>query len=109
MLLLFSCAANILVPLILIPKFQHIYPDLLPGQPLPELTQWIISVRMPLMIAGAVWAIVGILIVWMLKSTSGPWLLIPFFLSLGQMALSLYALFQPMLGILSTGSLGPHS
>lgn len=108
LVLFLFCAPNILIPLLVIPQYDHIYRDVLPGQPLPALTQWILSIRQPLMIAGAVWPLLGLLLVWRLKLASMLWLNFPFILSFTQILLTLYALFQPMLGVITSGSVGAH-
>jgi hypothetical protein len=107
-MLLLACAGNILVPLICIPKFELIYQDALPGRPVPELTQWIIALRIPLIILGAAWPIAGIFTFWRLKLTSVLWLYLPYLLSLGQILITLYALYEPMLSLIISGPVNVH-
>jgi len=107
-MLLLACAGNILVPLVCIPNFELIYQNDLPGRPLPGLTQWIIALRIPLMILGAAWPIAGILTVWRLKLASVLWLYLPYLLSLGQILITLYALFKPMLVVIISGPVDVH-
>jgi len=108
LVLFLFCAPNICLPIIGIPKFEQMYRDVLPGQPLPALTQWIVTHPLPIAVAGAIWPIIGILLVWRLKLVSILWFYIPFILSFAQLGLTIYALFQPLLGVITSGSIGPH-
>jgi uncharacterized membrane protein YhaH (DUF805 family) len=95
MLVLLSIA-NIFITFICVPKFEQIFQDALGSRPLPGLTQWVIAGRMPLIILAVIWPIIGIATERRLKLASILWLYIPFMLSLGQIVLTIYALYLPM-------------
>jgi len=95
---------SIFISYFCIPKFEHLFYALYGGQPmemfggkpLPELTEWIFSNRIPLIIASVIWPLLGILLVWRLKLASVLWHYLPFVLSIGQILITLYAFSLPM-------------
>jgi len=94
-LFLFS-AANIFLMLFIVPKFEQIFADALPGAPLPTITVFIISVRIALAIAALGWTILGSFLVWLRKPTAILWINIGILCLFLEIGITIYALILPM-------------
>jgi len=93
------CAINIFLPLFIVPKFEQIFQDALPGRPLPLITQFIISDRILLALIALAWPIAGIIAVWR-QHRAAFWIInlgILFFVAL--LVVSIIALFMPMVSV----------
>jgi hypothetical protein len=66
-------AFNLFLPLFIVPKFEEIYAEALPGMPLPVLTRFIIAARIPLMLIALAWSMAGIAAVWR-RSRAAIWI-----------------------------------
>lgn len=97
-LLIFS-ALNTFLTFLIIPKFQQIYQDALPGKPLPWLTSFILVARIPLMIVAVGWLIAGSLSVWRWRPVSILLLNLGIIFSFLQIVATIYALFIPLIGL----------
>ena len=96
-------AFNIFLPLFIVPKFEQIFQDALPGKPLPEVTDFIIAARIPLALVALIWPVAGFVAVWRRKRAA-LWIInlgVVFFLALT--AITVFALFIPISGGLITG------
>ena len=89
-------AINIFLPLFIVPKFEQIYQDAIPGMPLPGITVFIIAARFPLALVALAWPIAGIITVWR-RQRAAVWIIklgyLYFFLLIG---VTVIALFMPM-------------
>jgi hypothetical protein len=87
---------NIFLPLFIVPKFELIYQEALPGLPLPGITAFIIAARFPLALVAFAWPIAGIIGVWRQHRTA-IWIInlgcLYFFTLIG---FTVIALFMPM-------------
>jgi type II secretory pathway component PulF len=96
-------AINVFLSLFIVPKFEQIYQDALPGMPLPELTVFIIAARLPLALVALAWPIAGIITVKRQQSDAF-WIIklgcLYFFLLIG---ITIFALFIPMGGGIIVG------
>jgi hypothetical protein len=96
-------AINIFLPLFLVPKFERIYQDALPGRPLPEITVFIIAARFLFALVAFAWPIVGVIAVWR-RQRAAIWIInlgyLYFLLAIG---VTVFALFMPIGGDLITG------
>ena len=96
-LFIFS-AANIFVLLFMVPKFEHVFEDALPGKPLPSVTAFILAYRILIAFATLGWPCLGAYLV--RRQTAHPiaWINIGLILSLLQLGITIIALFMPMVG-----------
>jgi hypothetical protein len=89
-------AINIFLPLFIVPKFEQIYQDAIPGMPLPGITVFIIAARYPLALVAFAWPIAEIIAVWR-RQRAAIWIInlgyLYFFLLIG---VTVIALFMPM-------------
>ena len=96
-------AINIFVSLFIVPKFEQIYQDALPGMPLPGITVFVIAARFPLALVALMWPIAGI-ITFQRRKRAAIWIIklghLYFFLLLG---VTVIALFMPMTGGIIVG------
>src|SRR5580692_4918022 len=67
-------AGNIFLQLFIIPKFQQIYADALPGKQLPTITEFILTARMVLLFIAMGWPIAGALLVKLQKPYAILWI-----------------------------------
>lgn len=102
--LIIISVANIYLLLFMIPKFEQIYKDALPGRQLPPLTEFIITARFALMIIALGWPILGTLLLRLQKPYAILWINIGIIWTFLQFGISFVALFMPMIGI--TGTMG---
>lgn len=97
-------AINIFLPLIVVPKFERIYQEALPGMTLPAITSFIISARIPMALIAIAWPIVGIIAFLQQRRRAAIWNInlgcLYFFLLIG---ITVLALFLPIGGTLITG------
>ena len=94
-LMLFG-AANVFLMLFIVPKFEQIYADALPGQHLPPITVFVITARMVLAIIAVGWPILSAVLVQQQKRSAILWInigIVWFFLQTG---VTTIALFLPM-------------
>jgi len=91
-------AINVFLPLFIVPKFEQIFQDALPGQPLPEFTRFVIAARIPLALISVVWPVAGIIAVWR-RQRAAIWIVslgLVFFFAMIQV--TVVALIMPMGG-----------
>jgi len=98
LLFLFS-GMNIFVQVVIIPKFQQIYADALPGMPLPGLTQFMISARVEVVFIAVAWTVVGAILLRMQKRYAKLWIYLGMMWAVLHIAINIVALFMPMVGI----------
>jgi hypothetical protein len=91
-------AVNVFVVSFIIPKFERIYQDALPGTPLPALTQFFFSHRILLAIVPLAWTLVGIVLVKGRKSAAIPCINLGLFWNCLQTVTVIVALFTPLFG-----------
>ncbi len=96
-------AINIFLPLFIVPKFEQIYQDAIPGMPLPGITAFIIAARVSLALLALAWPIAGIVAVWQ-RNRAAIWIInlgyVYFFPLIG---ITVIALFMPMTGGIIVG------
>ena len=96
-------AMNILLPLFIVPKFERIYQEALPGMVLPGITVFIIAARLPFALVALAWPIIGIIAAWR-RQRAAAWIInlgcLYFFLLIG---VTVIALFMPLTAGLSGG------
>ena len=93
------CAVNVFILLFIVPKFQQIFMDALPGKPLPLVTLGIIQHSGLLSLIALAWPIIGILMRKWQKPYTSAWIyvgLVLFFLAIG---ITIFAMFTPMIGL----------
>ena len=61
---------HIVVPLFVVPKFEEILSDALPGKPLPPISALFFASRVPLMLIAGVWPVAGLVAVLKRHSTA---------------------------------------
>ena len=90
---------NVFLALFIVPKFEQIFQDALPGQRLPGLTEFIMEDQIPLALLAVVWPVGGIVAVWR-RYRAAIWIVgigcVFFFFLIG---VTITALFQPMIAI----------
>ena len=89
-------AINIFLPLFVVPKFEQIFQDALPGKPLPGITLFLIAARIPLALIALAWPMAGIIAVWR-RHRAAIWIVslgLLFFFAL--IPITIFALFMPM-------------
>ena len=96
LVILFLSAAYIYLQLVIIPKFEMIFQEALPGVPLPTLTLFVIAAKIPLAIIALVWPIAGIVLAHRQPKTASSWLYIGLFLMFLSVGITVIALFMPM-------------
>ncbi len=80
----------------IIPKFEQIYADAMPGKPLPRLTLLLLDSRFPLMAINALWPLAGIVLLMRNHRSTMVWLNLGTLLGFIELALVTLALFLPM-------------
>ena len=94
--LFLSSSVNIYLLLFVVPKFEWIFAEALPGMPLPPVTVFIIAARIGLAVIALGWPIIGSVLVNQQKTYAILWInigLIWTFLEIGTVVI---ALFMPM-------------
>jgi type II secretory pathway component PulF len=94
-LFLFS-AANVFLLLFIVPKFEQIFADTLPGRPLPTVTEFIITGRIVIAIVTLGWPILGAILLRQRKSSAILWINIGIVWTFFQIGITTIALFIPM-------------
>jgi uncharacterized membrane protein HdeD (DUF308 family) len=84
---------NIFMETFVVSKFRGLYQDALPGTLLPNLTQFILTCQVGLVVADAVLLLVGL---WLVRQQKRGWLLVVLGVMNIQIALTVIALFLPM-------------
>ena len=98
-LLTLACAGDCLVWLFVVPKFQMIFADALPGKPLPGMTLLFFRYNFLFALTALAWPIVGIGLYRLQNRYASYWIIggiVLFFLLLG---VTMFALFTPMVGL----------
>jgi len=91
-------AINIFLSLVVVPKFEQIFQEALPGQILPGITTFIISARIPLALIALAWPITGVLAVWQ-RHRAAIWIIyLGFLYFFALIGVTVFALFIPMVG-----------
>ena len=89
-------ALNVVAALYVVPRFEVIFQDSMPGRPLPALTLFIVAARFPLAFLALAWPIAGMVAVW--RRTRGAiWIVglgLLFFFAL--VPVTVFALLTPM-------------
>lgn len=99
-------AANIFLLLFIVPKFEQIFADALPGKPLPTVTNFIIAGRVILAIAALGWPLLGTYLFRRQKSYAVLLINIGTIWTFLQIGITVIALFMPMVG--TTEGMGDH-
>jgi len=99
--LVFLSAANIFLLLFIVPKFEQIFADALPGMPLPGVTEFIISSRIALAFIALGWPIMGIILIKLQKPHAILWMGIGATLTFVQIGITVIALFMPMISTIT--------
>jgi type II secretory pathway component PulF len=96
-------AIHVFMFLIVVPKFERIYQEALPGMPLPGLTGFVIGGRFVLALIALVWLVAGVVAAWQ-RSRAATWIIrlgyVYFFPMIG---VTVLALFMPFCGVSVTG------
>jgi type II secretory pathway component PulF len=93
-------AINIFLSLFIVPKFEQIYQDALPGLPLPGVTAFIIAARFPLVFVAIAWSIVGSIAIWR-QPRGAIWIVnLAYLYFIFLIGVTVIALFLPMNGII---------
>jgi hypothetical protein len=96
-MIFFAGAVNLFIATFCLPKFSQMFQDAFgPDYLLPTLSHLIFILKVPLIVLGLLWPVMGIAMVRKIKSSSVLWLYIPFFLSVGQLLVTLFGLALPM-------------
>jgi hypothetical protein len=100
---------TIFLLLSVVPKFEQIFADALPGKPLPGVTKFIITDRIGLVFVALGWPILCIVLQRWRKSNGVLWINIGIVLFIFGIAITVLALFLPMVGIdVGLSNAGPH-
>jgi len=94
-------AANVFLMLFIVPKFEQIYADALPGRPLPPITIFVITARIVLAIIALGWPILGAVLVQQQKRSAILWNNIGIVWCFLQIGVTTIALFLPMVGTIT--------
>jgi type II secretory pathway component PulF len=92
-LFLLFASFNVFVAVFIIPRFEQIFQDALPGQPLPKLTQLIIFDRFSLTAFASILLVLGIFSV---RRKQDNWCAFLLFVMSVQIGITIVALFMPM-------------
>jgi type II secretory pathway component PulF len=96
-------AVTIFMFLVLVPKFERIYQEAMPGMTLPWLTAFVIAGRLVLAFIALVWLVAGVVAAWK-RSRAATWIIylgyVYFFPLIG---ITVFALCMPM-GVLVSGT-----
>jgi hypothetical protein len=96
---LFSLSAgNIFLSLYIVPKFEQIFAEALPGKPLPEVTEFVITGKFLLAIFTLCWPIITGLLIRLRKPGAIWWINIGIIWNILQISITILALFIPMIG-----------
>jgi hypothetical protein len=98
-ILLFFSAACVVLMLFIVPKFEQIYQDALPGKPLPLVTLFIILHRIAITLFDLAWPILGIYLFRVQKNYAILWINVGILFFFLQIGITVIALFMPMIGI----------
>jgi hypothetical protein len=96
-------AVTIFLLLSVVPKFEQIFADALPGKPLPDVTEFILRDRIGLVFVALGWPILCIVLRRWQKSNGALWINIGIVLFILGIAITVFALFLPISGALITG------
>jgi hypothetical protein len=105
-ILFFFSAANVFLMLFIVPKFEQIYADALPGKILPPLTQFIITTRIAIAFIDLCWPVLGTFLIKQKKPSAILWINLGLIVTFLQVGITVIALFKPMVGII-TGESNP--
>ena len=94
-LVVFS-ALDIFLLLFIVPKFEQIFADALPGKPLPTVTEFIITARIALVMIALGWPILGALLVKLQKRHAILWINVGTIWTIFQIVSAVIALYMPM-------------
>ena len=89
-------AANIFLMLVIVPKFEQIFADALPGMPLPRVTNLIITGRIVIAMVTVCWPILGTILVRQQKPYAILWINVGIIAMLLQCGTTIIALYMPM-------------
>ncbi len=96
--LAFAVAVDFAVLFFIVPKFEEIFRDALPGKPLPSVTEFIIHYKMGLALFNLGWPIAGFYLWKQQNRFAFLWVNIGLLWFLFQMGITIIALFMPMVG-----------
>lgn len=107
-ILLLSSALNIFMLFFIVPKFEQIYADALPGRILPSITEFIITARIALAVINLSWPILGAILIQRQKPYAILWINVGIIWSFLQIGITTIALFMPMVGDITGMSNSNH-
>jgi hypothetical protein len=87
---------DIFLLLLVVPKFEQIFQDALPGRPLPPVTEFILSARIALVFIALGWPIIGTLLVRLQKRYAILWINVGTVWTVLQIGITVIALYMPM-------------
>jgi hypothetical protein len=90
------CAANIFGLLVFVPKFMQIYAEMMPGLTLPEVTEFIIHERMPLVLFSMALPMPALVMFWRRRSYANVWINVGISLLIVLGCIEVFALFVPI-------------
>jgi hypothetical protein len=91
-------AITIFLLLSVVPKFEQIFADALPGKPLPDVTEFIITDRIGLALVSLISPVFWIFLQRWQNSNGVLWINIGIVLFILGIAITVFALFMPMIG-----------
>jgi hypothetical protein len=89
--------------LFIVPSFEQIFADALPGKPLPPVTVFIIAARFALAMIDLGWPVLGTVLIRQQKRYAILWINIGIVWTLLQIGITVIALFMPMAGGIIVG------
>lgn len=92
-------SGNIFLLLFIVPKFEQIFADALPGRPLPGITEFIFTARIAIALIDLSWPILGTILLRQQKSYAILWINLGIVWTFLQVGSTVIALFMPMVGI----------
>jgi cytochrome bd-type quinol oxidase subunit 2 len=92
-------ALYIFVLFVVVPKFQQIYNDALPGMPLPSMTKFVVYGRLWIALAVLAWLIAGAILRARQNRSSYLWANLGIFVLVAGIGLTIYVLIMPMISM----------
>jgi len=93
---LVSLSLNVFIQISIVSKFRQIFHDVLPGRPLPAITQFILTFQIELVIFAIALMFLGL---WIFYSRRTLWSGLILFVIAVQIGVTIFALFLPLIGV----------
>jgi hypothetical protein len=93
------CALNQFLLLVVVPKFQQIFADALPGMQLSTVTEFIFTYRIALGVAILAWPVLAVLLRRRQKPYASLWINLGIIWLFLQIGITFYAIISPMIGL----------